>query len=153
MRTIDVTVPVPSEKVADFYRWFADWVEEIPCSENRMSANGAVAVETLLSDQDLDAATRWWRLLKPRERQVFSLWIDASPDVVSATDMVTQLVLNGPRDIPGILSWPRRKGTKVGFSVKWSFRHDAISEEPVYGIEDPAFADLLRRARAAVENT
>jgi hypothetical protein len=141
--TMNVTVPVPSERVSDFYRWFADWTD----GHSVEAADDAPRA----SQPDLDAAVRWWRLLKPGERRIFGVWIDAAPEMVTAGDIIDQLGLKGPREIPGILSWTGRKGHKVGFPVRWSFRYDPTTEEPLYGIEDNEYASLIREARSAAE--
>jgi hypothetical protein len=144
MGTTDVTVPVPSDRVPEFYRWFADWVD-------RGAAGPAPSPAEAIPQQNLDAAVRWWKTLKPRERNIFSLWIEAAPRMLSATEIIQQLGLKGPREIAGILSWPGRKGVKAGFAVRWSFRYDPTTEEPMYGIEDPDYAELIERARTAAE--
>ena len=153
MDTTDITIPVPSDRVAEFYQLVGAWMET---PRGGPAAAGAAADETAsdipLSEQDLSAAVTWWKSLKPREREIFGLWVDASPKMLSAKVIVETMKLKGPRDIPGILSWPSRKGTKAGFRVHWNFRYDAVSEEPIYGIEDVAYAKLLDQARTEAEN-
>ncbi|KDA04775.1 hypothetical protein DC31_05515 [Microbacterium sp. CH12i] len=149
METTDITVPVPTQQVANFYRWFAEWTEQnghFPAEAAALNTNAAT-----LSEQDQKAAVRWWQSLGLREREIFGLWIDAAPNVLSADEIVNRMSLKGPRDIPGILSWPTRKGKKVGFRVRWSFRRDPLTDEALYGIEDGPYATLLGRARAFVE--
>lgn len=150
MGTTNITVPVPDDRVADFYRWFADWADGRFLPEQHIN-NDAMRSGSASPSLDLDSATRWWKLLKPSERAVFSLWIDAAPRMLSAGEIVEKLELNGPRDIPGILSWPGRKGTRAGFDVKWDFRRDPATGEAQYGLENLEYADLLGRARAAAE--
>lgn len=145
MNTTDITIPVPTDRVPEFYRWFADWVDG-------KTADSGLAARAVPAEQELDAAVRWWKLLKPRERKIFSLWVEASPRMLTATEIIGKLDLNGPRDIAGILSWPGRKGDKAGFEVHWSFRYDPTTEEPIYGIEDAEYADLISRARRAAES-
>lgn len=138
-----VTVPVPGDRVAEFYRWFAEWLEDTPATPAEPS--------TPSPEEQLTAAIRWWKLLKPSERGIFGLWINEAPKMVTAEEIIERLELNGPRDIPGILSWSGRKGRKAGFRVHWSFRYDPATEAPIYGIEDAEYADVLRQARSAVE--
>ena len=102
-------------------------------------------------------AVEWWRLLKPNERGIWGMWIDAAPNSLSAGEIVSALGLNGPRDIPGSLSWSNRKGKRVGFNVGWYFGYDPRTGDPRYGLCDvddlsaADYADLLRRARAEAE--
>lgn len=149
METTDITVPVPSERVAEFYRWFGVWMDS-PRSPD-LSATSESTPDAPLSDQELPTAVTWWRSLKPRERELFGLWIDASPRMLSAKLIVEKMGLKGPRDIPGILSWPSRRGAKAGFRVHWNFRYDPVTEEPIYGIENVTYAELLGSARAEAE--
>ena len=80
--------------------------------------------------------------------------VDSAMKLLPASQIVDKLGLKGPRDIPGILSWVVRKGNKVGFSpVVWRFRTDPLTNEPHYGIEDLEYADLLKRAREAMQPT
>lgn len=155
MSITNLTVPVPTDRVAEFYRSFADWIDgSVGLTQGAAEAQAAAdqaSAGAHSAKRDLDAAIQWWKLLKPREREVFSLWIAAAPNMLTATEIVETLGLNGPRDIPGILSWPGRKGRKVGFDVHWSFRYDPVTEEPIYGLEDLAFAEVIGRARTAVE--
>ena len=71
--------------------------------------------------------------------------------MVAAEKIVAGLDLKSARDIPGVLSWSTRKGQRVGFRVDWRFRTDPVSGQPIYGIEDSAYAGLLQEARARAE--
>lgn len=144
MTTTEITVPVPSERVPEFYRWFANWIDD----EGSSIAPDFPAVP---ATDALAAAVRWWKLLKLRERQIFGLWAEASPRMLTSVEIVEALGLNGPRDIPGILSWTSRKGDKVGFGASWNFRSDPITNGSIYGIENADYADLILRARSAAE--
>lgn len=152
MELQEVKVLVPADRMSEFYRWFADWTESLspdPAPNSGAKANKETA-------DLLEAATAWWKSLKVSERSLWSLWIEASPRLLTAQEIVDALSLKGPRDIPGILSWSGRKGDKVGFKVGWSYQEDA-SGQALYGLrrvgslsaED--YADLLRRAKSAAE--
>lgn len=142
--TTDVTVPVPSDRIAEFYRCFATWIDGRPAAPTKEDAPAP-------EGQELDAAVRWWKLLKPSERKIFGLWIDTAPSMITASEMIDRLGLSGPREIPGILSWTGRKGRKAGFAVRWSFRYDPATQEPLYGIEDRGYAELILEARSVAE--
>jgi hypothetical protein len=147
MDVTEITVPVPTDRVPEFYRWFADWVEDT----DRSAPPTPPARDP--GDNTDDAAARWWASLGARERQIFSLWIDATPRLLTADEIIQAMSLKGPRDIPGILAWPKRKGAKVGFHVTWNFRRDPLTNGPMYGIEDTEYARLLRRARSTAEGS
>lgn len=137
--TVEVRVNVPAEREIEFYRWFADWRE----------GSGGPAGETA-TDLSLESAIAWWKSLTAREAAIWSMWIDAAPSMVSAASIVQALGLESPRVIPGILAWSGRKGRRVGFGVDWRFRSDPVTGDPIYGLEDAAYAALLGQARDAV---
>jgi hypothetical protein len=144
----EIKVLVPIERVPEFYRWFADWRDGVtPEVPTQPAASAAPSTSGTEPAQELSAAVEWWRSLRPSERAVWGIWIDAAPRMVTADTIVKELNLKGARDIPGILSWSGRKGYKAGFKVVWRFRTDPLSGEPIYGIEDVEYAELLRRAR------
>ncbi|WFR65835.1 hypothetical protein P9139_11770 [Curtobacterium flaccumfaciens] len=144
----EVRVLVPAERLSEFYRWFADWSDGVLTQHTR----GAQPTEVPTSGADtLAAAVAWWNSLKLAERKIWGMWIDAAPALVTAGAIVAQLGLRGPRDIPGTLSWSKRKGDKVGHAVDWRFTYDAVTNEPLYGIEDVEYAALVGKARAEAE--
>ncbi len=156
----EVKVLVPTDRVTEFYRWFADWRDGLPPASptGHPAAEQTAANEVAGSAEErLAAAVKWWRSLKSSERGVWGLWIDAAPRLLTAEQIVTQLGLNGPGDIRGILSWVTRKGDKVGFKVNWHFEPGSATDSPMYGLRDvdgltaTEYADLLRRAKAIAE--
>lgn len=152
----EVRVLVPTARVTEFYRWFADWCDGAPSVPQ---ASGTAVSVIPPSDRDslLSAGAAWWRSLRPNERAVWWIWVEKAPKPATASEIVTALELKGPRDIPGILSWSGRKGRKAGFPVAWSFEYDAVTGEPMYGLKEVngitalEYADLLKRARSQAE--
>lgn len=136
MELIEVKVQVPSDKVADFHRVYADWFEK-------------ATKPSFASEGDRKAAAqRWWTSLTSKERAMFGLWIDNAGRTLAADQIVEKLRLGGPRDIPGILAWPSRKADKAGFTgLSWTFRIDQMTGQPEYGIEDLDLAALLVEVR------
>lgn len=154
----EIKVLVPSERVTEFYRWFADWRDGAPPTATATpNVEAPARVVSVAGEARLSAAVKWWRSLKPSERGIWGLWIEASPQLLTADQIVSELGLKGVRDIPGILSWSGRKGKRVGFPVHWQFEYDAITGAPLYGLRDVdglsavEYGDLLRRARAEAE--
>ncbi|ROP75843.1 hypothetical protein EDF18_2473 [Frigoribacterium sp. PhB107] len=146
----EVKVLVSPDRLTDFYRWFADW------SDGRLSERGASGPGQGEVSQDSEkdvflAAVEFWKLLRPKEREIWNMWIVAAPRMVAADEIVSELSLANAREIPGALSWSSRKGRKVGFVASWRFRSDPQTGRPVYGIEDVTYAEVLGRARDAVE--
>ena len=152
----EIKVLVPRGRTNEFYRWFADWSEGTDRPAKLAELTKPATVEVDVNARTV-AAARWWASLKPSERGIWGMWVDAAPKMLSADDIVEQLGLKGARDIPGILSWSGRKGKKVGFHVNWLFEYDAVSGDPMYGLRDVddltvlEYAEVLRQARESVE--
>lgn len=146
---IEIRVQVPSHRETEFYRWFADWRDGVTVGEPA-AATSEDASQAKPRDE-LDAAVSWWRTLTAKERALWGIWLAAAPSMVTAEDIVAGLGLKGARDIPGVLSWSGRKGRRVGFKVDWRFRTDPVSGQPIYGIEDASYAELVRQARDSAE--
>lgn len=138
---IEVRVLVPARRETEFYRWFADWRDEAPTD--------SVSSDSLVAESELEAAAKWWKTLTKKERALWNIWVESAPGLVAADRIVEELHLKSTRAIPGILSWPTRKARRVGFRARWTF--DANDGSPLYGIEDPEYADLLQRARASLQ--
>ena len=147
--TVEIRVNVPLSRETEFYRWFADWRDGKP-GETRPPESDTNRMPTDPVDE-VSAATEWWRLLSPKQRALWGLWIDAAPRLLTADEIVQSLSLNGPRDIGPILAWVKRIGKKVEFTVTWEFLYDPFDGSPTYGLRDVRYAELLRDARKNAE--
>lgn len=155
---LEVKVLVPGERLTDFYRWFADWLDGGASAEAFVDASSHERAPELKAPAlEHDAAVRWWRSLKQRERQIWALWIEAAPKPMTAEEIVAALDLSSTREIPGVLSWSGRKGQKAGFEAHWKFEYDPAGT-PLYGLTSVGdtsaieYAQILRAARAEVES-
>lgn len=142
----EITVPVPVERVSEFYRWFADWSDG---AQSRVSMVGAPGGATLSdasandeSDDFVEAAARWWRLLNPSERVIWSMWIDAAPGLVSASEIVARLNLRDADSIRGKINRFAGKGEASGFPVGWQSQViDPTTGDRMYGLRDMNLKD------------
>ncbi|WP_308467929.1 hypothetical protein [Rathayibacter soli] len=141
-KDVQVTVPVPVDRVSNFYRWFADWreggaeapqVREITVAE----ASTGPFPHTYASDHLVAKAVDWWGRLNQDERNVWRLWINASPELVSDQEMVEKVGLKNTGSIRGKINRVEGKGRLAGFPVGWqSDRVDPISGHRMYGLRD-----------------
>ena len=141
---MDLTISIPDDRVDDFHAWYADWTDgKLPAT-----------FKPYPIDQKVEAAAAWWDELTSREKEIISLWIEASPRLVGGDTIVDELGLDHQNSIRGILSWTERRGRKVGFDVLWEFTVDRTGPEPLghYGIRSVAYADLVRRGRDLAES-
>ncbi|ANP27237.1 hypothetical protein DAD186_06870 [Dermabacter vaginalis] len=128
-----------------------------PVPEN--PRRSVAAIRPTSSDQDLlDGAIEWWRSLKRNERDIFTLFMDAAPNTLGASEIVAALGLKSERVIPGVLAWPRRKAARAGFPLAWKFEHDAdgkahygLRNMPEVSMSATEYATLLREAKRKVE--
>lgn len=166
----EVTVPVPVERVSDFYRWFADWSDG---AHDRGSLAGAQEKGTSYgvsvnaeSGDFVGAASRWWRLLNPSERVIWNMWIDAAPGLVSASEIVERLNLRDADSIRGKINRFAGKGGASGFPVGWqSHVIDPRTGDRMYGLRDmnlkehdpglsvEEYADVLKQARLMAQHS
>ncbi|WP_167050999.1 hypothetical protein [Salinibacterium sp. ZJ77] len=166
----EITVPVPVERVSEFYRWFADWsdgargrVSIVGAQERATSCEASVNDE---SDDFVEAASRWWRLLNPSERVIWNMWIDAAPGLVSASEIVERLNLRDADSIRGKINRFAGKGGASGFPVGWqSHVIDPTTGDRMYGLRDmnlkdhdpglsvEEYADVLKQARLIAQDS
>ncbi|QNE35868.1 hypothetical protein [Leifsonia shinshuensis] len=145
MTSVDITVPVPSDRIPEFYRVFADWIE------GGAHAFADESQSTTRQQVEQNPAQRWWLSLNANERAFFGVMIDTSPRMVTGEEVAQRMGLESESRIGPVLSWSRRKGEKAGLAVWWEFRQDPITGVPMYGIEDTDFAEKIRKAREAAE--
>ncbi|MGB3731092.1 hypothetical protein [Microbacterium sp.] len=163
-----ITVPVPAERVSEFYRWFADWCEGAEgqvsiaaVRETTTSNEGSVIDE---NDDLVQAGARWWRLLTLSERAIWNMWIDAAPGLVPDSEIVKQLNLRDAGSIRGKINRLAGKGSAAGFPVGWqSHVIDPMTGSRMYGLRDmdqkdhdpglaaSEYAAILRKARVVAQ--
>ena len=119
-----VTVPVPEERVPEFYAWFASFLAAEPGDPPLWRSPGgrgrgrgprghheAVA----WSAQDADQAAWLYGKLAPPARALFDLLIDAPEQRFAGNELASRLQLErGAHGVAGILAWPGRYCRKLG---------------------------------------
>lgn len=117
-----VTVPVPEERVAEFYLWFAGFLETRPGGSPRRDprgrgggpharSHGAAA----WSEADADQAAWLYGKLAAPARELLDLLIDAPGQRFSGNQIASRLRLEkGAHGVAGILAWPGRYCRKLG---------------------------------------
>lgn len=163
---VNVTAQIPRGSEAAFQKIAAAWREALV--QTRVAPPATAPASTSSGPQDLlQAATEWWSSLNGNERAIWSLWIEAAPELVPASRIVSELGLKNSGSIKGVINRMVRKGAAVGFQVGWqSDKTDPLTREKLYGVRDfgtgefdydciqmtgVEYARLLRNARAAAE--
>lgn len=116
-----VTVPVPEERVAEFYAWFAAFLAAEPGSEPRAGRRSRRGGPRRHGDDrpwtadDADKAAWLYRQLAPPARSLFDLLSGAPGQRFAGNDVATRLGLEkGAHGVAGILAWPGRYCRRLG---------------------------------------
>ncbi|KQY61816.1 DUF6416 domain-containing protein [Nocardioides sp. Root140] len=144
----DVTVPVPDDRVAEFYGFFSAWLagEDAPASP---AASVAVAPWGQ-SDDDLGKAQVVWSKLSERATAMFELLLDEPGNKVSGEEIADRLgIPNGKYGVAGVLAWPGRHANAVGRPLPVQYDDGPVGGSASYWIA-PATAAIFNSARSAI---
>lgn len=147
----DVSVKVPTDRLAEFYEWFGRWMREP--DDRGGAAPAARAVEPLSWDpeNDRDLAVTAWQSFPQRARLVLGTLID-HPDRRYSGDELAALheIPHGKYGVAGSLAWPGRRLRKLGRALPLE-----VAENPDGGSHywmSPRMARLWADARRAAES-
>lgn len=157
----DLTVPVPAERIPEFYQFFGLWLAgslSLPAGPPdgfRVSAeaSGAPAVkEWSDTDSDLEDAVLLWGKFSANARAMFSLLID-NPGKKFTGEQIAEAtnIPNGAHGVAGVLAWPGRHGYAIGRGLPSSWREDPETLESFYWMSQER-ASLFGAAREKVES-
>ncbi len=155
-----VTVPVPEERVPEFYMWFAQFLAADPGGGpprggpwgGRGRGFGPPREHgdaTPWSAQHADQAAWLYGKLAPPARELLDLLIDAPGRRFSGNEIAARLRLDkGAHGVAGILAWPGRYSRKLGRELPISTAGREDGGTDYYLDED--VARLFAAAREAV---
>ena len=118
-----VTVAVPEERVAEFYSWFAAFLEAEPGSPPPFRGRGRRGrfgprhhgEAQQWSAEDTDQAAWLYDKLAPPARALFDLLLDGQGDRFAGEEIARRLGLEkGAHGVAGILAWPGRYSRRIG---------------------------------------
>ena len=147
-----VTVPVPEDRVAEFYAWFAQFLAAEPGGPPRGGPRGRGFGPRSRHDADawsVDDAeqARWlYGKLAPPARELFDLLIAEPGRRFSGNEIAGRLKLQaGAHGVAGILAWPGRYSRRLGreLPIATEGRDDGGTD---YYLEDDV-AQLFAAAR------
>lgn len=158
----DITVPVPDDRIADFYQYFGLWLSgSVSLSELAPKASEASAEPASNEPSDWPAwgeneadpelAVALWRKYSPRARALFGLLMDNPGQEFTGKAIAKTLdIPNGRHGVAGVLAHPGRFAYKVQRPLPSDWRYDEASGESLYWM-DEGIADIFKAARAEVE--
>lgn len=159
----DITVPVPDERVAEFYQFFGLWLagalslSQI-ATDGSQDISGAIAspakpvVPWGDSPEDAADAEFLWRKFSTNARNFFGYLMDNAPEKYTGEHIAQAVgIPNGAHGVAGVLAWPGRFCAPIGRWLPSSWKEDAETEESYYWMEEDV-ADLFKSARERVES-
>jgi len=118
-----VTVAVPEERVAEFYAWFASFLQSEPGAPPPFGGRHRRGPRAMRrhhdaeawSADDADQAAWLYRKLAPPARQLFDLLADSPGTRIGGEQVARRLGLEkGSHGVAGILAWPGRYSRHLG---------------------------------------
>ena len=150
----DITVPVPEERIAEFYQFFGLWLASSLSVED-FQASGNPSEEPMKpwgnTAEDLTDATTLWPKYSTAAKDFFSLLIDNPGREFTGDEIARAIGLhNGARGAAGVLAWPGRYGYAIrrGLPSLW---HEAPETFIGHYYLTDERAELFRAARAAAQ--
>jgi hypothetical protein len=152
----DVTVPVPEERIPEFYLWFSAFLASAPGAgpprhRPRRGGFGPRGPHDGDDDrpawtaEDTDAAAWLYGRLTGQARELFDLLIEHPGERFSANDLATRLHLEkGAHGIAGLLAWPGRWSRRLerAFPIVTEGRPDGGTDYAMTADVAALFADV-----------
>lgn len=158
---VDITVPVPDDRTAEFYQFFGLWLagslnpnelaDEMPQVDPGHAQSKVQMLPWGSGEQDYIDAERLWKKYSKPARAMFSLLMDNADRRYTGDQIATEIgIEHGARGVAGVLAWPGRHGAKIGRGLPSEWGQDEDTSEGVYWIPADR-AETFKAARAKVE--
>lgn len=112
MSTTAVTVPIPEQRITEFYAMFAVWLSQAPGVGSPPAAG--IATSHSWSDGDEEVAAELWRTFTSIARAVFSVLIDNPGKQYGSEALAERAELESAYTLAGALSWPIKRCAAAG---------------------------------------
>lgn len=154
----DITVPVPDDRIAEFYSFFGLWLAgslSLPVPTSGISLETPEAPQPFRAwgstDADVADAVALWTKFSARARAMFSLLIDNAGQEYTGEQIAEACgIPNGAHGVAGVLAWPGRHGAAIGRGLPSEWREDPETYESFYSMS-PERAALFATAREQLE--
>lgn len=152
----DITIPVPEDRVADFYQFFGQWLagDLQGTTGHHLDSSGTpgAGVDTRVSwtlDDDA-AAEQLWRKMSGRARGLFTFLMEEPGKRYTGAQIAEAVgIPNGANGVAGVLAWPGRFCYQLQRPLPTQWEDGEDGAPSVYWIE-PGIAKLFERARDEV---
>ena len=137
----DITVAVPTDKIAEFYTMFAQWLG---------SADDVLRRPQKWGPGDRDKAILVYAKLTPAARDILNVFLDSKLTEIAADKVARKARLKtGIHGLAGTLAWPGRHCYAAGREPFLETRVD--DDQGTFFRMKKEVADLLGQAREVVE--
>src|SRR5690349_9669330 len=109
VNTVDLTVPVPADRVAEFYTWFGSWLSRPPGAPGREIMEESATSEQVpwSKDHDVELAREVWSKFSPTAKSLFTTLMNEPGSKFSGDELAEMLgIANGKHGVAGVLAWP-----------------------------------------------
>jgi hypothetical protein len=108
----DVSVKVPTDRLAEFYEWFGRWTRG---RDDHGRAAPSAEPASWDPENDLDLAVTAWQSFPQRAQLVLGTLIDHPDRRYSGDELAEQhKIPHGKYGVAGTLAWPGRRLRKLG---------------------------------------
>ena len=151
----DITVPVPEDRIAEFYQFFGAWLAGAPTSVvsvgQQVGHPETNVVAWARADEDLALAQVVWEKLSDRAKAMFDL-LTEHPGAKISGEMIAEKVdiPNGKYGVAGVLAWPGRHCYAVGRVLPVRYEDGPVGGSANYWIEKEV-ADLFKQAKDEIQ--
>ncbi|PNI10095.1 hypothetical protein CXX84_01035 [Arthrobacter sp. AFG7.2] len=154
----DITVPVPDDRVPEFYQFFGMWL-------GGSSALPGGTIQTFPEDskeagkrrhwtgldEDREDAEKLWSKLTSRAKGLYNLMIDAPGIKFTGDQIAKELnIANGASGVRGVLAWPGRYCWNMNRRLPQRWKDGEDGAPSAYWME-PDVAALFKAVRADLD--
>lgn len=150
----DITVPVPDDRVADFYQFFGQWLAgallpTAPDSNTDQRPNDEAGRRKPWQADDLEQAAWLWGQLSARAKAMFTILMANPGEKVTGAQIAAGAgIPNGASGVAGVLAWPGRYSWQLSRHLPVESEWDVDRGASVYWMS-PANAELFEKASTA----
>lgn len=145
----DVTVPVPEERLADFFGVYSRWLSSSETTEVQVEEANAKSVNWSDTAEDLVLARTVWSKFSDRAKALFATLME-HPEQKFSGEELAQLhdIPNGKYGVAGVLAWPGRHSAAVSRWLPCRYEDGPVGASANYWMTNEVAA-LFRKARDA----
>jgi hypothetical protein len=143
---VEITVPVPDDRVAQFYEMFGRWLKGTD-GPGIGDVADVQLVQWSNSNEDAALARKVWVKLSPRAQALFRLLMSEPGKRFAAKELADTLdIPHGKNGVAGVLAWPGRHSYAVGRWLPVRYEDGPVGSGAFYWME-PEVAELFRQVR------